>query len=125
VTDPLDQLLARVAPEPDDGAADRVLSGLRPELVARALAAGELERVARRALWPSGLLALAGLLTLGGWAVVQAHGPGGLLAGHLHHASKHHAAGEDHTLVLAGTSVRDARRLALPFAAAPSAPEKR
>jgi hypothetical protein len=125
VTDPLDRLLARVAPEPDDGAADRVLAGLRTELVAGALAAGELERAARRALWPSGLLALAGVLTLGGWAVVQAHRPGGHLAGHLHHAKQLHAPSEDHTLVLAGASVRDARRLALPFAAAPSAPEKR
>lgn len=120
MTDPLDQLLARVAPEPDDDAADRVLAGLRPELVAGALAAGELERAARGALWPSGLLALAGLLTLGGWAVVQAHQPGAHLAGHLQHVQRHHAGpDDDHLLVLAEASVRDARRLALPFAAAP------
>lgn len=127
--DPMDRLLARVAPEPDDGAADRVLAGLGPERVAAALAAGELERAARRALWPSALLALAGLLTLGGWAVVQAHRPGGHLAGHLEQLRQLHAPGhapdDDHLLVLAGASVRDARRLALPFAEAPRAPKTR
>ena len=44
------------------------------------------------------------------------------------HAPKHagpEGPAEDHPLVLAGASVRDARRLALPFTSAPRAPEKR
>lgn len=128
MTDPLDDLLARAAPDVPPDAAERVLARLDPVAVARQLAEGELEAAVRPALRASLALFLASaLVVLAALARelhgAHGHGPHGQGGRHdltiqVHHG-EHGEHGElppatDDALVLAGRALRDARRFAAP-----------
>ena len=79
--DPLERLLARVAPEVPADVSERALAALAPDEVARRLHLGTLERVARRTAFLSAIGAVLGIAA----AVASLHATRGPhLVWHLH-----------------------------------------
>ena len=107
---PVERLFRNLCPRAPTDAADRILRGLDPDRVAARLYWAETECFARTVLALSAVLALVGVALL----VAHLRGPG--LAPVTPEPEPHPAATSAHpALPLAGSRVREARRLVVPF----------